>query len=40
VLQWLRAQHPPCPWDVEIAVGYAEEAGFDEMLEWLQQFQQ
>jgi hypothetical protein len=34
VLQWLRAQHPPCPWN-EDTCAYAADSGHLEMLQWL-----
>lgn len=34
VLQWLRAQNPPCPWD-EGSCARAAEGGHLEVLQWL-----
>ena len=34
VLQWLRAQDPPCPWD-ERTCACAAEAGNVDVLQWL-----
>jgi len=33
VLQWLRAQDPPCPWDQWVVEG-AMDYGHHELLEW------
>jgi len=33
VLQWLRSQEPPCPWD-ERVVSWARSGGHDELLQW------
>jgi len=34
VLQWLRAQDPPCPWD-ESTMEFAIEEGQDHVIAWL-----
>jgi hypothetical protein len=33
VLQWLRAQEPPCPWD-ERVVAIARKRGHEQLLHW------
>jgi len=33
MLQWLRAQDPPCPWD-EWVVAYARELGHEQLAHW------
>jgi hypothetical protein len=33
VLQWLRSQDPPCPWDQQVA-SLAEAGGHHELLQW------
>jgi len=34
VLQWLRAQDPPCPWDFRVCY-YAAETGHLDVLQWI-----
>jgi len=34
VLQWARAQEPPCPWDADVCT-FAATNGHLEVLQWL-----
>lgn len=35
VLQWLRNQNPPCPWDIYTCVLFAAQSGDLNILQWL-----
>jgi len=36
VLQWLRTQDPPCPWDQQV-LGLARFAGRQHVVQWAQE---
>jgi hypothetical protein len=38
LLQWLRAQDPPCPWDADTCYAAAGAEGHTDVLEWLTQY--
>jgi hypothetical protein len=35
VLQWLRSQDPPCPWNVSDCLSLAEEGSHWEVVTWI-----